>query len=100
MTGDQISRTSRETLMLCYSHLFIPLKYLVFAQLSVIHSDVILVVSTAMILKADALSTHRVNKNHSKGNVENQGLDPQVVEALHVHGLVVEVVEVGAAHPR
>ena len=35
-----------------------------------------------------------------EGNLENQGLDPQVVEALHVHGLVVEVVEVGAAHPR
>ena len=86
--------------MLCYSHLFIPLKYLVFAQLSVIHSIVILAVSTALISQAVALSNHMSTRTIQEGNLENQGLDPQVVEALHVHGLVVEVVEVGAADPR
>ena len=99
--------------MLCYSHLFIPLKYLVFAQVFFfIHS------SRGQIDSGErhcTALTSQCQTEQSKSQQEPQepvtkatlrtltvmkGLDPQVVEALHVHGLVVEVVEVRAAHPR
>ena len=65
-------------------------------------------VSTQLVLKADFTMSHQPvivsTETSRKGNLETlatyeKGLDPQVVEALHVHGLVVEVVEVGAADP-
>ena len=37
--GDQISLTSSQTLVLCYSRLFIPLKYLLFDQVFFIDSS-------------------------------------------------------------
>ena len=57
MMGDQISLTSSQTLVLCYSRLVIPLKYLLFDQVffSLIAAEVrlIQVVGTAPVLKAD-----------------------------------------------
>jgi hypothetical protein len=59
---DQISLTSREILVLCYSHLFIPLKYLLFDQVffSLIAAEVrlIQVVSTALVLIDDFTMSH------------------------------------------